>query len=102
MKIRIYLKSFDEKLLQSTSNEFLNTLEVSDCIYTPFINLPKRKKKFCVLCSPHIDKDSREQFELTIYKRFIDITPKSASFLDNLLRIEIDCGVQCSLTLLKH
>ena len=63
--------------------------------------LPTKIKKFCVLRSPHIDKDSREHFEIRIYKRFIDITTTSPAILDLLLKTELPSGVSCSLKILE-
>jgi small subunit ribosomal protein S10 len=58
-------------------------------------------KKFCVLRSPHIDKDSREHFELRLYKRFIDLDANSPLILDTLLKTELPAGINCSLKILQ-
>ena len=65
------------------------------------VALPTKIKRFCVLRSPHIDKDSREHFELRIYKNFIDITTESPSIIDLLLKTEVPAGVSCNLKVLK-
>jgi small subunit ribosomal protein S10 len=58
-------------------------------------------KRFCVLRSPHVDKDSREHFELRLYKRFIDLNTTSSN-LDLLLKTELPAGVSCSLKILEN
>jgi small subunit ribosomal protein S10 len=65
------------------------------------IALPTRIKRFCVLRSPHVDKKSREQFEVRLYKRFIDISTNSPSILDMLLKTELPAGVSCSLKVIE-
>ena len=64
------------------------------------MSLPTKIKRFCVLRSPHVDKDSREHFELRIYKKFVDITTESATILDSLLKTELPAGVSCSLKII--
>lgn len=73
----------------------------TDCKVTGIVSLPIRIKRFCVLRSPHIDKDSREHFELRLYKKFIDITTNSPTILDLLLKTELSSGVACSLKVLE-
>jgi small subunit ribosomal protein S10 len=65
------------------------------------ISLPTKIKRFCVLRSPHIDKDSREHFELRLYKRFIDVEATSPSVLDALLKTDLPSGINCSLKILQ-
>ena len=64
------------------------------------MSLPTKIKRFCVLRSPHVDKDSREHFELRLYKKFVDITTESATILDSLLKTELPAGVSCSLKII--
>jgi small subunit ribosomal protein S10 len=66
------------------------------------IILPHRTRKFCVIRSPHIDKDSREQFEITTYKHFLDIEASSPETVESLLRIDIPAGIYCSLRILSY
>jgi small subunit ribosomal protein S10 len=100
MKFRILLRSFDNDFIQSASEQLRNTLLKTDCKVTGVVALPTRIKRFCVLRSPHIDKDSREHFELRLYKRFIDITTTSPSIFNLLLQTELPSGVSCSLKIL--
>jgi small subunit ribosomal protein S10 len=101
MKFRILLKSFNNEVINVASEQLRNTLLKTDCQLNGVVALPTKIKKFCVLRSPHIDKDSREHFEIRIYKRFIDITTTSPAILDLLLKTELPSGVSCSLKILE-
>lgn len=101
MKFRILLKSFNNEVINTASEQLRNTLLKTDCQLNGVVALPTKIKKFCVLRSPHIDKDSREHFEIRIYKRFIDITTTSPAILDLLLKTELPSGVSCSLKILE-
>lgn len=100
MKLRLFLRSFDNDLIRRASEEFRESLVKADCKVSGMVALPIKIKRFCVLRSPHIDKDSREHFELRLYKRFIDITTNSFSGIDFLLRKELPAGIFCSLKIL--
>jgi small subunit ribosomal protein S10 len=102
MKLRVFLRSFDLNLIKLASQELRESLLKTECSISGTIALPLKIKKFCVLRSPHIDKDSREHFELRIYKRFVDITTTSISVLDSLLKTELPAGVLCSLKILEN
>ena len=102
MKFRILLRSFNNELIQTASQELRTTLLNTDCKVNGTIALPTRIKRFCVLRSPHIDKKSREQFEVRIYKRFIDISTNSPSVLDMLLKTDLPFGVSCSLKVIQN
>ena len=101
MKFRILLRSFNNDLIQIALEKVRSTLLPTECEVKGIVSLPIRIKRFCVLRSPHIDKDSREHFELRLYKRFIDISTISPSILDLLLKTELPAGVACSLKVLK-
>ena len=101
MKFRILLKSFDNELINFASQQLRNTLLQTDCELKGVVSLPIKIKKFCVLRSPHIDKDSREHFELRLYKRFIDVKANSPAVLDALLKTELPAGINCSLKVLE-
>ena len=102
MKFRILLKSFDNDLINLASQHLRTTLLKTECNLNGVVSLPTKIKRFCVLRSPHIDKDSREHFELRLYKRFIDISTTSPSILDLLLKTELPAGVSCSLKVLEN
>jgi|TARA_B110000261_G_C13063867_1_gene349343 small subunit ribosomal protein S10 len=101
MKFRILLRSFNNDLIQTASQQLRTTLVNTDCKVNGTIALPTRIKRFCVLRSPHVDKKSREQFEVRLYKRFIDISTNSSSILDMLLKTELPAGVSCSLKVIE-
>lgn len=101
MKFRILLKSFNNDLIHQASEQIHSTLVKTECTLNGIVALPTKIKRFCVLRSPHIDKDSREHFELRIYKNFIDITTESPSIIDLLLKTEVPAGVSCNLKVLK-
>jgi small subunit ribosomal protein S10 len=100
MKFRILLRSFDNELINVASEQLRSVLVLTDCQVAGAVSLPTRIKRFCVLRSPHVDKDSREHFEVRISKRFIDITTDSPAILDLLLKTELPSGVACSLKVL--
>ena len=100
MKFRIFLKSFDNELINIASQQLRDTLLKTNCELKGIVSLPTKIKRFCVLRSPHIDKDSREHFEIRLYKRFIDLNVNSPTILDILLKTEIPPGIQCSLKIL--
>jgi len=102
MKFRILLKSFNNDLIETACKQLRTTLLNSECNLKGVVSLPTKIKRFCVLRSPHIDKDSREHFEVRLYKRFIDLTIISPTILDLLLKTELPAGVSCSLKILEN
>ena len=101
MKFRILLKSFDNDLINLASQQLRSTLLKTECNLNGAVSLPTKIKRFCVLRSPHIDKDSREHFEVRFYKRFIDVTTNSPLLFDLLLKTELPSGIACSLKILE-
>jgi small subunit ribosomal protein S10 len=102
MKFRIFLKSFNSKEINTASQDLTMLLAETDCKVSGIVALPTRIKKFCVLRSPQNDKDSREHFEVRIYKRFLDITAPSPVILDPILRMDLPPGVASSLKILQY
>lgn len=102
MKFRILLRSFNNELIGNASQQLRSTLVDTDCQLSGIVALPTRIKRFCVLRSPHVDKKSREQFEVRLYKRFMDINTNSPSILDRLLKTELPSGVSCSLKVVEN
>lgn len=98
MKIRLIIKSFQKELIQYTIKNLAYTLEKEGCQLLGTFFLPEKIKKFCVLTSPHIDKDSREHLEIRLKKCFLDIkmTINNTSF-ESLIKTEIPDGVFCNL-----
>jgi small subunit ribosomal protein S10 len=101
MKFRLFFKSFDNELIKLTSRQFYSTLENTNCQVKGMVALPTKIKKFCVLRSPHVDKDSREHFEIRLYKRFIDLQLDNPTVLNSLLQTSFPAGVFCSLKILE-
>jgi len=101
MKFRILLKSFDNDLIELALQQLRSKLLKTEFTLNDVFSLPTKIKRFCVLRSPHIDKDSREHFEIRLYKRFIDVTLLSPSILDLLLKTELPAGVSCSLKIIS-
>lgn len=102
MKFRILLRSFDNELINLASQQLRTTLLKTECHLHGVVALPTKFKRFCVLRSPHVDKDSREHFELRLYKRFLDLNTTSPAILDLLLKTELPAGVSCSLKILEN
>ena len=73
MKFRILLRSFDNELINLASQELGKTLSKTECEMKGVVALPTKIKRFCVLRSPHVDKDSREHFEIRVHKRILEI-----------------------------
>jgi small subunit ribosomal protein S10 len=100
MKFRILLKSFNNDLIEAACVQLSGTLFNAECNVKGVVSLPTKIKRFCVLRSPHVDKKSREHFEVRLYKTFIDVTITSPNVLDLLLKTELPAGVSCSLKIL--
>lgn len=96
-KIRLTLKSYDHQLLDSAVKQIVMTAKRTGSQVLGPIPLPNRRKVFTVLKSPHIDKKSREQFELTTHKRIIDIVSPVEQTMDALMRLNISAGVDVEI-----
>ena len=92
-KIRIKLKAFDFKVLDQSVWEIVNTAKRTGAKVRGPIPLPTVINKYCVLRSPHVDKKSREQFEIRTHKRLIDIITPSQKTVDALSKLEVPAGV---------
>jgi small subunit ribosomal protein S10 len=100
-KIRIFLQTFNKNLLEEAHKkifEIISTIENNKDIKGP-IFLPTKKRIYCVLRSPHVDKDSREQFEIRQYKQIIDIYTESSKIFDAFLKINLPPGVSINVKL---
>jgi small subunit ribosomal protein S10 len=99
-KIRIRLESFNHELLTSSCQTIINLLENISLTSIGVIRLPTRKRIYCVLRSPHVDKDSREHFEIRVHKRMIEIYYDSeVTIFDLLSEIDLPPGVFYSIYL---
>ena len=98
-KIRIKLKAFDHQVLDSSVWEIVNTAKRTGAMVRGPIPLPTRINKFTVLRSPHIDKKSREQFEIRTHKRLIDIFEPTPQTVDALMKLDLAAGVDVEIKL---
>jgi small subunit ribosomal protein S10 len=98
-KIRIRLKAYDHKLLDQSAAEIVETARRTGAKVAGPIPLPTRIQKFCVLRSPHIDKKSREQFEIRTHKRLLDILEPTQHTVDALMKLELSAGVDVEIKL---
>lgn len=96
-KIRIRLKAYDYKLLDQSAGEIVETAKRTGAKVAGPIPLPTRINKFTVLRSPHVDKKSREQFEIRIHKRLIDISKSTAQTMEALEKLDIPAGVDIEI-----
>ncbi|MGB9701446.1 MAG: 30S ribosomal protein S10 [Candidatus Kapaibacteriota bacterium] len=92
-KIRIKLKSYDHNLIDKSSEKIVMTLKQTGALVVGPVPLPTRRSIYTVNRSPHVDKKSREQFELLTHKRLIDIFNSSQKTVDALMRLELPAGV---------
>ncbi len=96
-KIRIKLKSYDHNLVDKSAEKIVKTVKVTGAVVSGPIPLPTDKRIYTVLKSPHVNKTAREQFELSSYKRLIDIYSSSAKTVDALMRLELPSGVEVEI-----
>ena len=96
-KIRIKLESFDPTLLKIVCNQIILQLKITCAKIVGPIPLPIKKKIYCILRSPHVNKDSREHFEIKKYSRLLDIYKININMKEILLRIDILSGVKIIL-----
>jgi small subunit ribosomal protein S10 len=96
-KIRIKLRAFDHRILDQSAAQIVEAAEKSGAKVVGPVPMPTRIKKFCVNRSPHVDKDSREQFEIRTHKRLIDILEPSTRTIDVLTRLDLPSGVDIEI-----
>ena len=95
--IRIRLKAFDHRVLDGSTREIVNTAKRTGARVRGPIPLPTHIERFTVNRSPHVDKKSREQFEIRIHKRLIDITRSTAQTMEALEKLDIPAGVDIEI-----
>jgi len=96
-KIRLTLKSYDHKLLDRAVKQIVLTVKRTGSNMVGPVPLPNRRKIFTVLRSPHVDKKSREQFELITHKRILDIVSPTEQTMDALMKLNISAGVDVEI-----
>ncbi len=97
--IRIRLKAFEHRVLDQATNEIANTARRTGAQVRGPIPLPTRIERYTVLRSPHIDKKSREQFEIRTHKRLLDIIDPTPQTVDALMKLDLASGVDVEIKL---
>jgi len=96
-KIRIILKAFDHKILDLWAGQIVEAAERTGAQVVGPVPMPTTIKRFCVIRSPHVFKDSREHFELRTHNRLIDILDPSPKTIDSLTRLNVPAGVHIAM-----
>ncbi|HWQ69737.1 MAG TPA: 30S ribosomal protein S10 [Patescibacteria group bacterium] len=98
-RIRIRLKAYDHRILDQSAKEIVNTAQRTGARISGPIPLPTKISRFTVLRSPHIDKKSREQFEIRTHLRLMDILDAQPQTVDALMRLDLPAGVDVEIKL---
>ena len=96
-KIRIRLKAYDHKILDQSAEQIVEAAERTGAAVAGPVPLPTEIRKFCVIRSPHVDKDSREQFEIRTHKRLLDILEPTQQTVDALMKLDLPAGVDVEI-----
>ena len=96
-KIRIRLKAYDHRLLDQSTSEIVDTAKRTGANVAGPIPLPTRVNRYTVLRSPHVDKKSREQFEIRTHKRLLDILEPTQQTLEALMKLDLSAGVDVEI-----
>jgi small subunit ribosomal protein S10 len=96
-KIRILLRGYDHRTVDMSSRQIVETAERTGAKVLGPVPLPTHIQRFCVLRSPHVDKDSREHFEMRTHKRLIDILEPTSKTIDSLTRLNLPAGVDVAI-----
>ena len=96
-KIRIRLKAFDHAVIDQSTQDIVRTAQKTGAIVSGPVPLPTRSQVFTVLRSPHVDKKSREQFEIRTHQRLLDILEPTQQTLDALMKLDIASGVDVEI-----
>ena len=97
--IRIRLKAFDHRLLDTSAREIVETAKRTGAQVHGPVPLPSRIERFTVLTSPHVDKDARDQYETRTHKRLMDIVEPTDKSVDALMKLELPAGVDVQIKL---
>lgn len=98
-KIRIRLRSYDHAMLDQSAGEIVRTARRTGAKISGPIPLPTKKSLYTVLRSPHVDKKSREQFEMRVHKRLIEIIRSTPQTIDALMKLDLPAGVDIEIKL---
>ena len=97
--IRIRLKAFDHRLIDSSAREIVDTAKRTGANVKGPIPLPMKMERFTVLISPHVTKDARDQYEIRTHKRLMDIVDPTDKTVDALMKLELPAGVDVQIKL---
>ena len=95
--IRIRLRAYDNKLLDTSATDIINTAKRTGAKVRGPIPLPTKKEKFTVNKSPHVDKKSRDQFEIRTHNRLLDIIDPTPQTVDALMKLDLSAGVEVDI-----
>ena len=95
--IRIRLRAYDNKLLDTSATDIINTAKRTGAKVRGPIPLPTKKEKFTVNKSPHVDKKSRDQFEIRTHNRLLDIIDPTPQTVDALMKVDLAAGVEVEI-----
>ncbi|MGB0223360.1 MULTISPECIES: 30S ribosomal protein S10 [unclassified Marinobacterium] len=98
-KIRIRLKAFDHRLIDTSAQEIVETAKRTGAQVRGPIPLPTRKERYTVLVSPHVNKDARDQYEIRTHKRVLDIVEPTEKTVDALMKLDLAAGVEVQISL---
>ena len=96
-KIRIRLKAYDHEIIDQSTKKIVETVVRTQARVRGPVPLPTEVRRFCVVRSPHVDKDSREHFEMRIHKRLVDIVEYTPKTIDSLQRLDLPAGVEIEI-----
>ena len=96
-KVRIILKAFDHKMLDLSTGQIVDTAERTGARVAGPVPLPTHIRRFCVIRGPHVDKDSREHFEIRTHKRLLDIVDPTSRTVDELKKLNLPAGVDITI-----
>ena len=97
--IRIRLKSFDHRLIDTSAREIVETAKRTGAQVKGPVPLPTKMERFTVLISPHVNKDARDQYEIRTHKRLMDIVDPTDKTVDALMKLELPAGVDVQIKL---
>ncbi|MEZ5814746.1 MAG: 30S ribosomal protein S10 [Alphaproteobacteria bacterium] len=95
--IRITLKAFDHRILDTASSEIVNTAKRTGAGVRGPVPLPNKIKMFSVIRSPHVNKNSQEQFEMRTHKRLLDVVDPTPQTIDALMKLDLPAGVDVEI-----
>ncbi len=98
-KIRIRLKAYDHEVVDESARKITETVIRTQAKIKGPVPMPTENHRYCVIRSPHVDKDSREHFEMRIHKRLIDILEPTPKTVDSLMRLDLPAGVEVEIKL---